>query len=57
MALVPESMHIGLVVPNLAGGGAERVFLTLARAFAERGHRVDLVLEQCVGDGCTTNRW
>lgn len=50
MALALDSMHIGLVVPNLAGGGAQRVFLTLARAFVERGHRVDLVLEQCAGD-------
>ena len=36
--------HIALVIPNLVGGGAERVVITLARGFCERGHRVDLVL-------------
>lgn len=35
---------IALFVPSLEGGGAERVMATLARAFAERGRRVDLVL-------------
>ncbi len=36
--------HIGIVLPDLAGGGAERVCLTLAQFLIERGHRVDLVL-------------
>lgn len=31
-------------MPSLGGGGAERVMLTLARAFAEGGDRVDLVV-------------
>lgn len=37
-------MHIALVLPNLAGGGAERSLLTVAGGLIERGHNVDLVL-------------
>ena len=37
-------MHIAFVLPSLAGGGAERVVLTLARGLIDRGHKVDLVL-------------
>ncbi len=37
-------MKISLVLPDFAGGGAERVFTTLAREFVERGHDVDLVI-------------
>lgn len=36
--------HIALFIRSLAGGGAERSMVTLAGAFAARGHRVDLVL-------------
>lgn len=36
-------LHIGLIIDGLAGGGAERVVITLAGAFAQRGHRVTLV--------------
>lgn len=36
--------HIALFMNNLPTGGAERVMLSLARAFAARGHRVDFVL-------------
>ena len=36
--------HLAFFVPTLAGGGAERVIVTLANAFAESGHRVDLLL-------------
>jgi glycosyltransferase involved in cell wall biosynthesis len=36
--------HIALFLHALSGGGAERITLILAEAFAERGHRVDLVL-------------
>ena len=41
--------RISLVVPTLGGGGAERVMVTLARAFAERGYRVDLVVGTASG--------
>ena len=37
-------------MPSLAGGGAERVMLTLTNYFAERGHLVDLVLSYRTGE-------
>ena len=37
-------MHVAFVLPNLAGGGAERSLLTVANGLIERGHRVDIVL-------------
>jgi glycosyltransferase involved in cell wall biosynthesis len=40
---------IALLLPSLAGGGAERMTINLARGLAESGHRVDLVLAQAVG--------
>lgn len=36
--------RIGMVLPDLGGGGAERTVLTLAGALLERGYPVDLVL-------------
>lgn len=39
-----DAHHLSFFAPSLAGGGAERVVVTLANAFAERGHRVDLLL-------------
>lgn len=44
-----DNLHIGLVLPSLEGGGAERVVLTLAKSFIERGHAVDLVMERIAG--------
>jgi len=44
-----RSGHIAIFVPSMRGGGAERVMLTLANEFAERGHRVDLVLARAEG--------
>jgi len=35
---------VSLLLPDLGGGGAERVALTLANAFAARGQRVELLL-------------
>ena len=37
-------MHIAFVLASLAGGGAERSILTLARGLIDRGHKVDIVL-------------
>jgi glycosyltransferase involved in cell wall biosynthesis len=37
-------MKIALFLPNLGGGGVERVFVHLARGLAERGETVELVL-------------
>ncbi len=38
--------HIAMVIPSLAGGGAERTALRLAGGLAARGHALDLVLFQ-----------
>ena len=40
---------ISLFIPNLDGGGAERVMLHLAEGFAARGFAVDLVVAQAEG--------
>lgn len=49
---------IALVLPALLGGGVERVFLSLARGFAARGLRVDLVVaKKRRALGPTAARW
>ncbi|WP_275886922.1 glycosyltransferase [Thiohalospira halophila] len=40
---------LALYLPSLRGGGAERVMVTLANSFAERGYEVDLVLASAEG--------
>lgn len=40
---------IAIYLPSLRGGGAERVMVTLANTFAERGLTVDLVLASATG--------
>lgn len=45
-----DFMRISIVLPNLAGGGVERVRLLLAEEFLKRGHAVDLVLMQYEGE-------
>ncbi|MDE3157906.1 MAG: glycosyltransferase [Acidobacteriota bacterium] len=45
-----ESKHIALAIPSLAGGGAERVALNLARAFSAHGHQVDLIVCRFAGE-------
>lgn len=45
----PTPRHIALLLPELEAGGAQRVMLLLAREFAARGHRVDLVLLRAAG--------
>lgn len=40
---------IALFTPSLAGGGAERVMLSLARGFVDRGYSVDMVLSTPAG--------
>ena len=42
--------HVALFLPELRAGGAERVFLTLAKDFVSRGLRVDLVLARLEGE-------
>lgn len=41
--------HLAFVLPSLAGGGAERVILSLAASLLERGYRIDLVLGRLRG--------
>lgn len=41
--------HLAIFIPDLSGGGAERVMVTLANRFAAMGHRVDLVLASATG--------
>ena len=42
-------MRVGIFLPSLNGGGAERVMVTLANAIAARGFSVDLVLASATG--------
>ncbi|ADE13879.1 glycosyl transferase group 1 [Nitrosococcus halophilus Nc 4] len=44
-----KTKRLALFLPSLHGGGAERVMLTLAEGFAERGLLVDLVLASAEG--------
>ena len=37
-------MHIAFIIPDLRGGGAQKMMINLANEFAAQGHRVDLVL-------------
>lgn len=43
-------MKIAVVLPNLRGGGAERVSVNLANAFVKRGLAVDMVLVKAIGE-------
>ncbi len=45
----PTRRRLAIFLPSLAGGGAERVSLNLAREVANRGVDVDLVVSQAVG--------
>ena len=36
--------HIAIVIDSLAGGGAGKVMLTLARALQQQGHRPHLLV-------------
>ncbi|MBT3670469.1 MAG: glycosyltransferase [Bacteroidetes bacterium] len=44
------SKKIIFFIPTLEGGGAERVFLNLAREFIGLGHSVDIVLKEKTGE-------
>ena len=45
----PPKTHISLYLPNLDGGGAERMMANLASGFAQRGFATDLVLAEARG--------
>lgn len=42
--------RIAILLPDLRGGGAERVSLDLARAFASASHAVEFVLMRAIGE-------
>ena len=46
---MPAQAHLALFIRSLAGSGPGRMLVNLSRAFAERGHVVDLVLAQAKG--------
>ena len=53
-----EPLAISMFLPSLEGGGAERVFVNLAGAFAARGHRIELLLLHARGphlSSCATD--
>ena len=45
----PDRKHLAIFLPSLAGGGVARAMVYLSEAFADRNHRVDLVLCQVSG--------
>lgn len=45
-----HSVTISLLLPDLRGGGAERVMIDLAREFVRLGHSVEFVLMEAEGD-------
>jgi len=48
--VIPQpAKHLAIFIHKLSGGGAPRRVLTLAHAFAQRGHRVDLVVVSAEG--------
>lgn len=49
-APLPRRGRYALFLPSLAGGGAERVTLNLARGFRSLGHDVDLVVASNTGE-------
>lgn len=44
-----QGAHIALFLPALAGGGAERIMVTLAADLVQKGLQVDLVLTRATG--------
>ena len=46
----PAGGRVGILLPHLAGGGAERKALTIASGLIRRGYEVDLVLRDLVCD-------
>jgi glycosyltransferase involved in cell wall biosynthesis len=47
--MTSKQTSVSLFIPNLDGGGAERVMLHLAEGFAKRGLKVDLVVARAEG--------
>jgi glycosyltransferase involved in cell wall biosynthesis len=47
---VTSGTRLAILLPDMGGGGAERVALALIRCFAAQGHQVDLLLLRAEGD-------
>jgi glycosyltransferase involved in cell wall biosynthesis len=47
---VVQSARISFFLPNLAGGGAEKISINLANEFVKRGYEVDMVLLSASGE-------
>lgn len=45
----PATSHVAFFLPELRAGGAQRVIITLSKAFIERGIRVDIVVARKEG--------
>ncbi|MCZ6801730.1 MAG: glycosyltransferase [Nitrospirae bacterium] len=45
----PHGKRLALFIPSLAGGGVARFTLNLAKSFASRGHKIDLLLCRVAG--------
>lgn len=43
-------MRVSILLPDLRGGGAERVVVNLANSFVQRGYEVDMVLLSATGE-------
>ncbi|MBH9538454.1 glycosyltransferase [Novosphingopyxis sp. YJ-S2-01] len=48
-SVLKTAKHLALFLPDMGGGGAERVALSLMEGFVAKGHRVDLVLYRATG--------
>ena len=49
MAAIDKQTDIALYLPNLHGGGAERMMVNLSQGFVKAGVKVDLVLAAAEG--------
>ena len=45
-----KQKRIAILLPDLRGGGAERVAVNLANTFVQRGYAVDMVLLSATGE-------
>ena len=48
--MMPTKMRISLLLPDVRGGGVERIRIVLAHEFARAGHEVEFVLMQARGE-------
>ena len=48
--VAPAGRSIAVLMPDLGGGGVQKMTLSLAKALNARGHRVDLVVYEATGE-------